>query len=149
MAGKTRGKKSVEGGKGYTYDLDAEKRLSGLAKEKAFVQKMMRFNEKRRKMPETNNLQDLQHSDDLYLEMLKEIDERIALLNAQALILECDDKPVDVRQLEKHALEEELTRAYCAKCASPNLKITKIIQIECRKCGRKRLITARLDESKR
>ena len=140
----------MEGGKGYTYDLDAEKRIRELTREKAFVQKMMRFNEKRRKMTKRlDEVRDIKHSDELYLARLREIDERIALINAQVLILECDEKPVDVRQLEKRSLEEELKRAYCAKCASPNLKITKIIQIECRKCGRKRLITARLDESKR
>ena len=49
----------------------------------------------------------------------------------------------------KGKLEDELKDAYCHKCLSPELKITKIIQIECRKCGRKRLITSRLDESKR
>lgn len=46
-------------------------------------------------------------------------------------------------------LEKELENAYCNRCASPELKITRIIKIECRKCGRKRLITSRLDESKR
>ena len=147
MAGK---KKGGETGKGYTYDLDTTKRISELNKEKLFVKKMMRFNEKRRKWPDSRyHLQDLQHSDDLYMELLREIDGRIALLNAQVLILECDDKPVNVRQLGNFSLEESLKRAYCAKCSSPELKITKIIQIECRKCGRKRLITSRLDESKR
>ena len=64
-------------------------------------------------------------------------------------IIECDDKPVSVRPKNKRVLEEELKDAYCYKCASPELKITKIIRIECRKCGRKRLITSRLDDSKR
>ena len=62
-------------------------------------------------------------------------------------IIECDDKPVRIKRV-KGTLEEELKRAYCHKCTSPDLKITRIIEIECRKCGRKRLITARLDESK-
>ena len=64
-------------------------------------------------------------------------------------IIECDDKPVRVTSKDKRKIEETLKDAYCYKCASPELKITKIIQIECRKCGRKRLITTRLDESKR
>ncbi len=150
MAGKKNGKRSGEAGEGYTYDLDAAKRISQLTREKAFVQKMMRVNEKRRKWPNSQDqIRDINHSDDLYLDELKKIDERIALLNSQVVILECDDKPVDVRQIGKYSLEEELKHAYCAKCSSPNLKITKIIQIECRKCGRKRLITSRLDESKR
>ena len=63
-------------------------------------------------------------------------------------LIDCDDKPVKVERV-KGTLEQELKNAYCHKCASPELKITKIIQIECRKCGRKRLITSRLDESKR
>ena len=70
------------------------------------------------------------------------------MANEKGGIIECDDKPVKVEKA-KGALEDELKNAYCYKCASPELKITKIIQIECRKCGRKRLITSRLDESKR
>jgi len=63
-------------------------------------------------------------------------------------IIDCDDKPVKVERA-KRGLEEELKDAYCHQCLSPELKITKIIQIECRVCGRKRLITTRVDESKR
>jgi len=63
-------------------------------------------------------------------------------------LIDCDEKPVKVEKV-KGTLEQELKNAYCHKCSSPELKITKIIQIECRKCGRKRLITSRLDESKR
>jgi RNase P subunit RPR2 len=85
----------------------------------------------------------------LYNAELKRIDERIALLNAQVLILACDVKPVNVNTKDRRTLEDELKHAYCAKCISPDLKITKIIQIECRKCGRKRMITSRLDESKK
>ena len=69
------------------------------------------------------------------------------MADENGVIIECDDKPVKVERV-KGTLEDELKRAYCHKCASPDLKITKIIQIECRKCGRKRLITSRLDESK-
>ena len=47
-------------------------------------------------------------------------------------IIECDDKPVRVEKA-KGTLEEELKNAYCHKCALPELKITKIIQIECRR----------------
>jgi len=65
-------------------------------------------------------------------------------------LIECDDKPVNVdRAKGRKRLELELKDAYCYKCASPELKITRIVQIECRKCGRKRMITTRLDESKR
>ncbi|MCX8175481.1 MAG: hypothetical protein N3E51_04725 [Candidatus Micrarchaeota archaeon] len=63
-------------------------------------------------------------------------------------IIDCDDKPVRIERA-KGKLEDELKNAYCHKCLSPELKITRIIQIECRKCGRRRLITSRLDESKR
>ena len=70
------------------------------------------------------------------------------MANEKGGIIECDDKPVKVEKV-KGSLEDELKNAYCYNCASPELKITKIIQIECRKCGRKRLITSRLDESKK
>jgi len=70
------------------------------------------------------------------------------MTDENAGMIECDDKPVKVEK-KKGKLEDSLKDAYCYKCASPELKITKIIQIECRKCGRKRLITSRLDESKR
>ncbi|MCX8198047.1 MAG: hypothetical protein N3F07_02530 [Candidatus Micrarchaeota archaeon] len=63
-------------------------------------------------------------------------------------IIDCDEKPVEVHG-KKKKLEDELKDAYCHKCLSPELRITKIIQIECRNCGRKRLMTVRLDESKR
>ena len=63
-------------------------------------------------------------------------------------IIDCDDKPVNIKRITGK-MEDELKSAYCHKFLSPELKITKIIKIECRKCGRKRLITSRLDESKR
>ncbi|MCX6772323.1 MAG: hypothetical protein NTV88_00960 [Candidatus Micrarchaeota archaeon] len=80
---------------------------------------------------------------------LKEVGDRLSRFSIQARIVECDDKPMEVHVCENRGLEDELKHAYCAKCTSPNLKITKIIQIECRQCGRKRLITTRMDESKR
>jgi len=85
----------------------------------------------------------------LCLQDLMELERRESELLSQARLIECDDKPVNVRLMKKRRLEEGLRDAYCYKCASPELKITKTIQIECRKCGRKRLITTRLDESKR
>jgi len=63
-------------------------------------------------------------------------------------LIDCDDKPFRIEKA-KGTLEEELKNAYCHKCTSPELKITKIIRIECRKCGRRRLMTSKLDESKR
>jgi len=72
----------------------------------------------------------------------------VFMAEENAGIIDCDDKPVNIERI-KGKLEDELKSAYCHKCLSPELKITKIIQIECRKCGRKRLITSRLDESKR
>jgi Zn finger protein HypA/HybF involved in hydrogenase expression len=87
--------------------------------------------------------------DELLQEVL-ELERREAELGKQARMIECDDAPVNVEKAKgKQRLELELRDAYCYKCASPELKITRIIQIECRKCGRKRLITSRLDESKR
>ena len=44
----------------------------------------------------------------------------------------------------KDGLEEELKREYCTFCQSEDLKITRIIKVECRKCGKTRLITSRI-----
>ena len=85
----------------------------------------------------------------LCLQDLMELERRESELLSQARLIECDDKPTSTGLIKKHRLEEGLRDAYCYKCASPELKITKTIQIECRKCGRKRLITTRLDERKR
>ena len=101
------------------------------------------------KSKDRDEIELLEHCVEIYTENIKEIDERIALLTSQGTILECDDKPVRIQALKEISMEDKLANAYCAKCASPDLKITKTIQIECRKCGRKRLITSRLDESKR
>jgi len=84
----------------------------------------------------------------LCLQDLLELERREAELIKQSRLVECDDKPIRFDRV-KGTLEEELKRSYCHKCASPELKVTRIIEIECRKCGRKRLITSRLDESKR
>ncbi|MEM4348115.1 MAG: hypothetical protein QXN37_00940 [Candidatus Anstonellaceae archaeon] len=67
----------------------------------------------------------------------------------QAHLIDCDDKPYGAEKLTKTNLEEELEHAYCHKCLSPELKITKIIQIECKNCGRKRLMTIKSVKSKR
>ncbi|MCX8179737.1 MAG: hypothetical protein N3E38_03345 [Candidatus Aenigmarchaeota archaeon] len=66
-----------------------------------------------------------------------------------ASIIDCDEKPVEVKKTRKASLEEELKSAYCHKCLSPELKIIKIIKIECQNCGRKRLITEKIGRSKR
>ncbi len=50
---------------------------------------------------------------------------------------------------KKDDIESELLKSYCNSCQSHDLKITKVIKVQCRGCGRKRLITSRLDESKR
>ena len=45
---------------------------------------------------------------------------------------------------KESGLESELERSYCNICQSTDIKITRVIKVECRKCGKTRLITARL-----
>ena len=133
-----------------TYDIDVSKRLTVLERErKTLGQELMIVKKKMVKEKRENEWQALEVKMMRLAQQLGEVDGRISFLSAQARILECDDKPVDVHLQEKRELEDELQHSYCAKCASPDMKITKIYKIECRKCGRKRLITVRLDESKK
>ena len=41
-------------------------------------------------------------------------------------------------------LERELAQSYCNFCQSHDLKITKAIKVQCRKCGKTRLVTTKL-----
>ena len=45
---------------------------------------------------------------------------------------------------KKDELEWELARSYCNFCQSHDLKITKVIKIQCRGCGKTRLVTTKL-----
>jgi len=40
--------------------------------------------------------------------------------------------------------EEELKKAYCNFCQSHDVKVTKIIKVQCRGCGKTRLITSKI-----
>ena len=41
-------------------------------------------------------------------------------------------------------IEQELMRCYCNFCQSQDVRITKVYRITCRKCGKTRLVTARI-----
>ena len=41
----------------------------------------------------------------------------------------------------------ELKRAYCNFCQNPDLRITQTIKIECKKCGKTRIIQRNLNET--
>lgn len=45
---------------------------------------------------------------------------------------------------KKDDIEGELSRSYCNFCQSHDLKITKIIKVQCRGCGKTRLITTKI-----
>jgi|GEM_PF-5599657 len=42
------------------------------------------------------------------------------------------------------ALEDELSHAYCNFCQSHELRITKVVKVECKQCGKTRLITGKI-----
>jgi Zn finger protein HypA/HybF involved in hydrogenase expression len=44
----------------------------------------------------------------------------------------------------KGELESELVRSYCNFCQSNELLITRTITVKCKKCGKTRVIQARL-----
>ena len=48
------------------------------------------------------------------------------------------------KQAEKDKLEESLKNSYCNFCQSQDIKITQIIKVECRNCGKTRLITTKV-----
>ncbi len=131
-------------------DADVVKRLELLKQDKERNMELIRVMENELKKSDSQSEKGrICKSIHCYEENIGRIDCETRILTNQMSILECDDKPVRIQAFGKVSLEDKLVNAYCAKCASPDLKITKIIQIECRKCGRKRLITVRMDESKR
>ncbi len=48
------------------------------------------------------------------------------------------------KQDTKPELLDELKRSYCNFCQSQDIMITQIIKIECKKCGKTRLITTKV-----
>jgi len=148
MTRKTRKPKEPE--KVPELDADVVKRLEILKEDKEKNEELIRVMENELKKSDSPSEKGrICKSIHCYEENIRRIDCETRILTNQMSILECDDKPIRIQTSGEVTLEDKLVNAYCAKCASPDLKITKIIQIECRKCGRKRLITARLDESKR
>ena len=131
-------------------DMNVPKRLKYLEVEKKRNEKLIDDMEKKlaKKGTHSNN-GDIRKSILYYKENIGMIEREKDVLAAQMTILQCDDKPVRVQLYGQVSLEEKLANAYCALCASTDLKMIKTIQIECRKCGRKRMITMRLDKSKR